>query len=173
MDVAENGIAAGADLISISISERDKENLMEVAIVDNGRGIPSDLLKKVVDPFFTTKTTRRVGLGLSLLKEAAARCEGAFDIKSEEGKGTGVYASFKLNHIDLAPIGDIAGSISCLIMGNPSVDFLYVHEINGESFSIDTRAIKKELDDVPVNTPEVIRWIINTINDSLKALRSE
>jgi len=172
IDVAENGIAAGADLITIKISERDKDNLMEVAIADNGRGIPQDLLKKVVDPFFTTRTTRRIGLGLSLFKEAAKRCDGEFHIKSKEGKGTEVFASFRLDHIDLAPLGDMAGSIGCLIMGNPGADFLYAHEINGESFSIDTRGIRKELDGVPINNPEVIRWIINTINDSLKELKS-
>jgi hypothetical protein len=173
IDVAENGIAAGADLITIKVSEREKDNLMEITIADNGRGIPSDLLEKVADPFFTTKTTRRIGLGLSLFKEASARCEGEFHITSEEGKGAEVSASFRLDHIDLAPAGDIAGSISCLIMGNPGVDFLYVHEINGDSFSIDTRDIRKELGGVPINTPEIIRWIINTINGSLKALKRE
>jgi len=172
IDIAENGIAAGADLITIKVSEREKDNLMEIAIADNGRGIPSALLEKVADPFFTTKTTRRIGLGLSLFQDAATRCEGEFHIRSEEGKGTEVSASFKLDHIDLAPLGDMAGSISCLIMGNPGVDFSYAHEINGESFIMDTRDIRKELDDVAINTPEVIRWIMNTINDSLKSLKS-
>jgi hypothetical protein len=173
IDVAENGIAAGADLITIRITEQCIENLLEIAIADNGKGIPSVLLQKAADPFFTTKTTRRIGLGLSLFKEAAARCEGEFHLESEEGKGTGVSASFKLDHIDLAPIGDMAGSISCLIMGNPEVDFLYVHEINDKSFTIDTREIKKELDGVPINAPEILNWIISTINDSLKELRIE
>jgi hypothetical protein len=172
MDIAENGIAAGADLIIIHVLQRDADDLLEIVIADNGRGIPSGLLKKAADPFFTTKTTRRIGLGLSLFKEAAKRCDGEFRLKSEEGKGTEVFASFKLNHIDLAPLGDMAGSISCLIMGNPGVDFLYIHEINGESFSLDTRDLRKELDGVPLNSPEVVNLIITTINDSLKALRS-
>jgi anti-sigma regulatory factor (Ser/Thr protein kinase) len=168
IDIAENGIAAGADLITIKLYERKKENLLEISIADNGKGIPQNLLKKVVDPFFTTKTTRRIGLGLSLFKEAAARCEGEFGINSEEGKGTEVFASFKLGHIDLAPMGDMAGSITCLIMGNPDVDFLYVYEINGEAFTLDTREIRKELDGVPINAPEVIRFIGDMIKDSLK-----
>lgn len=170
IDIAENGIAAGADLIIIKLSERKKGNLLEVSIIDNGRGIPQYLLKQVVDPFFTTKTTRRIGLGLSLFKEAAARCDGKFSINSEEGKGTEVFASFKLDHIDLAPMGDIAGSITCLIMGNPGVDFLYVHEINGETFTLDTREIRKELDGVPINDPEVIRFIADMINGSLNMM---
>lgn len=172
IDIAENGIAAGADLITIRVSQRDADDLFEIVITDNGKGIPSGLLKKAADPFFTTKTTRRIGLGLSLFREAAKRCDGEFRLKSEEGKGTEVFASFRLDHIDLAPLGDMAGSISCLIMGNPGVDFLYVHEINGESFSLDTRDIRKELDDVPLNNPEVVNLIITMINDSLKALKS-
>jgi hypothetical protein len=167
IDIAENGIAAGADLITIKLCERKKENLLEVSVSDNGRGIPKDLLKKVVDPFFTTKTTRRIGLGLSLFKEAAARCDGEFCINSEEGKGTEVFASFKLDHIDLAPMGDIAGSISCLIMGNPDLDFLYIHEVDGKGFNLDTREIKKEIDGVPINDPDVIKFIKDTVNDSL------
>jgi anti-sigma regulatory factor (Ser/Thr protein kinase) len=166
IDIAENGIAAGADLIIIKLSERKKENLLEVSIIDNGRGIPQDLLKNVVDPFFTTKTTRRIGLGLSLFKEAAARCDGEFRINSEEGTGTEVFASFKLDHIDLAPMGDIAGSITCLIVGNQDVDFLYVHEVDGKAFNLDTREIKRELDGVPINEPEVVKFIRNEINEA-------
>lgn len=170
IDIAENGISAGADLITIRISQRDIDDILEIVIADNGRGIPSGLLKKAADPFFTTKTTRRIGLGLSLFREAAKRCDGEFRLKSEEGNGTEVFASFRLNHIDLAPLGDVAGSISCLIMGNPGVDFLYVHEINGESFSLDTREIRKELEGVPLSNPEVVKWVITTINGSLNAL---
>jgi hypothetical protein len=173
IDIAENGIAAGADLITLRLHERKKENLLEISIADNGRGVGPDLLKKVVDPFFTTKTTRRIGLGLSLFKEAAARCDGGFGINSEEGKGTEVFASFKLDHIDLAPMGDMAGSITCLIMGNPGVDFLYVHEINGEAFTLDTREIRKELDGVPINAPEVIRFIGETINAFLEGIKNK
>jgi hypothetical protein len=168
IDLAENGIAAGADLIELKVSALKSKNLLEITVADNGRGIPEELLERVVDPFFTTRTTRRVGLGLSLFKEAAARCDGEFHIRSGEGKGTEVSASFKLNHIDLAPIGDLAGSITCLIMGNPGVDFLYVHEIDGEKFSLDTRELKKELDEVPVNDPEVIKYIQNMINGGIK-----
>jgi anti-sigma regulatory factor (Ser/Thr protein kinase) len=164
IDLAENGIAAGADLITIELSEMKSENLLSITVADNGRGIPRDMMEKVVDPFFTTRTTRRVGLGLSLFKESAARCDGEFHIRSEEGRGTEVFASFKLDHIDLAPMGDMAGSITCLIMGNPGVDFLYVHEIDGEKFSLDTREIRRELDGVPITNPEVIKYIKNEIN---------
>jgi hypothetical protein len=173
MDIAENGIAAGADLITLKITESPIKNLLEVAVSDNGRGISPGLIKKVTDPFFTTRTTRRVGLGLSLFKEAAERCGGEFHIRSEEGKGTEVFASFMLDHIDLAPIGDMAGSFTCLVMGNPGIDFIYCHEINGKSFELDTRDFRKEPDGLPVNHPDVLKYIADTINVSLKELRHD
>ena len=142
MDIVENGIAAGANLIMLKISESPAKNLLEVSVSDDGMGISPELTKKVMDPFFTTKTTRRVGLGLSLFKEAAERCGGEFNLRSEEGKGTEVFATFKLDHIDLAPLGDMAGSFTCLVMGNPGIDFIYSHEINGRSFELDTRALR-------------------------------
>jgi hypothetical protein len=171
IDIAENGIAADADLITIKISESTANNLLEVTVADNGTGISPELIDKVTDPFFTTKKTRRIGLGLSLFKEAAERCGGEFSIRSEAGKGTKIFASFTLDHLDLAPIGDLAGSVMCLIMGNPGVDFVYEYEYNKKSFSLDTREIKKELDGVPVNRPEVLRYISDMIEGSVKELK--
>lgn len=173
MDIAENGIVAGADLIILKIIESRAKNLLEVFISDNGRGIAPELIKRVTDPFFTTRTTRRVGLGLSLLKEAAKRCGGEFHIRSEGGKGTEVSASFMLDHIDLAPLGDMGGSFTYLVMGNPGIDFVYSHEIDGKSFEMDTRDLRKELEDVPVNHPKVLKYISDTIKVSLEELRHE
>lgn len=173
MDIAENGIAAGADLVILKIVESQAKNLLEITVSDNGTGISPGLIKKVSDPFFTTRTTRRVGLGLSLLKEASKRCGGEFHIRSEEGKGTDVYATFMLDHIDLAPVGDMGGSFSCLVMGNPGIDFVYCHEVNGRSFELDTRDLRKELEGVPVNHPKVLKYIADTIKVSLKELRNK
>jgi hypothetical protein len=146
MDIVENGIAAGAALIEIRMEEDRKGNRLRMTIRDNGRGIPADLLHKVLDPFYTTRTTRRVGLGLSLLRDAAKRCDGDFQIESKEGKGTEVSTSFRLDHIDLAPLGDMASSVVSLIMGNTDVDFVYTHDVDGKVFRMDTREVKKELD---------------------------
>jgi hypothetical protein len=173
MDIIENGISAGADLITLEVSENQKKDLLEIEVIDNGRGIPEKELEKVMDPFYTTRTTRRVGLGLSLFKEAAKRCNGKFMLSSGEGAGTEVYASFQMGHIDTPPMGDMAGSFSCLVMGNPEVDFVYVHEINNESFKIDTRHIKQELDGIPINNAEVIRYITNTVRESLEELKGQ
>lgn len=171
MDVIENGIAAGASLITLKISEEHKENLLRITIIDDGRGIPEELMDKVTDPFYTTRTTRRVGLGLSLFREASRRCNGEFHVESKVGKGTEVEATFQLDHIDMAPLGDMAGTITCLIMGNPEVDFIYRHIVDDRSFEIDTRLIREELEEVPLNSPEVIRYLSDTIGQSLREVR--
>ena len=171
MDVIENGIAAGASLITLKISEDHKNNLLQVTIIDNGCGIPEELMDRVMDPFYTTRTTRRVGLGLSLFREASRRCEGEFHIESKVGKGTEVCATFQLDHIDMAPLGDMAGSITCLIMGNPEVDFVYVHKADNRLFEIDTRHIRQELEDLPMNNPKVIRYLTDSIDKFLRELK--
>ncbi len=136
-----------------------------MTISDNGRGIPEERLLEVLDPFFTTRTTRRIGLGLSLFKEATRRCEGEFDLRSKEGEGTEVRAVFRLNHIDLPPLGDMAGTMITLIAGNQGVDFHYSHSVDDERFDLDTRAIREELDDVPIHHPEVIGYLAGAIRD--------
>ena len=172
MDIVENGIAAGATLIQITITEDIKGNRLKIEIQDNGRGIPGEKMEKVMDPFYTTRTTRRVGLGLSLFKEASRRCEGEFRLTSEEGKGTEVLATFRRNHIDLAPFGDMAGSLTSLIMGNPDVDFLYTHRVGEEDLVIDTREIKNALDGLTINDPHVIKYISDMIRESIAGLRA-
>ncbi len=171
MDIAENGIAAGATLIQITVTEDPVKNLLKITIRDNGRGIPRERMHEVTDPFYTTRTTRRVGLGLSLFKEASRRCDGEFLLHSEEGKGTETTATFRLDHIDLAPMGDIAGALTTLFMGNPETDFLYTHEVGEEDLVIDTREIKNELDGLTINDPHVIKYLADTIRDSLAVLR--
>jgi anti-sigma regulatory factor (Ser/Thr protein kinase) len=166
MDIVENGVAAGATLIEIGIVEHRKGNRFGMTIKDNGRGIPEDMLDRVIDPFYTTRTTRRVGLGLSLLREAARRCDGDFRMTSKEGEGTKVYASFRLDHIDLAPLGDMAGSMMSLVMGNPDVDFVYTHDVDGKVFRLDTREVKAGLDGLPITHPEVIMYIGDSIRES-------
>lgn len=170
MDIVENGIAAGAALIEIRMEEDRKGNRLRMTIRDNGRGIPADLLHKVLDPFYTTRTTRRVGLGLSLLRDAAKRCDGDFQIESKEGKGTEVSTSFRLDHIDLAPLGDMASSVVSLIMGNTDVDFVYTHDVDGKVFRMDTREVKKELDGLPIVHPEVLKYLSSSIKESLAEL---
>jgi anti-sigma regulatory factor (Ser/Thr protein kinase) len=173
MDIVENSVAAGATQVHIAVVEDGSRNLLRISIKDNGRGIPEHRLGQVLDPFYTTRTTRRVGLGLSLFREASRRCDGEFALQSKEGEGTEVIASFRLDHIDLAPLGDMASSMTSLIMGNPEVDFVYTHERNGRAFQVDTRELRTELDEVPITHPEVIKTIGQSIRESLEEIMRE
>lgn len=170
MDIIENGVAAQADLVTLSIVEDRKDNSLWVTITDNGRGIPPETLDKVMDPFYTTRKTRDVGLGLSLFRETSKRCDGNFDIISTVGKGTRVEASFRIDHIDLPPMGDLPRSLAALIMGNPDVDFDYTHVVDGETFHLDTREVKEELEGLEINHPQVIRYIADVMRESLAKL---
>jgi len=169
MDIAENGITAGADLIYILVEEHRDENRLKILIRDNGRGMPSDIVDKVTDPFYTSRKTRKVGMGLSLLKAAAHRCNGEFNLSSETGKGSSVLATFEYDHIDRAPLGDMANSIGVLIIGNQDVDFEYDHIIDGTHFHLDTRAIKKELKKSSGTDPAIYQHVVQTIKTALRA----
>ncbi len=168
MDIAENGITAGADCIHIRIEEDRIKNRYGIKISDNGKGMSDDFLGKATDPFVTTRKTRRVGLGLAFLKEAALRCNGTFHVTSELGKGTTVEAFFEHDHIDRAPTGDMAGSMMVLIAGNPGIDFVYTHIIDGEEFSLDTRELRDS--DISLEDPEIVLNLSRFIREKLDEL---
>ncbi len=170
LDIVENSIAAGARRIEIIIIEDMKKDIFSIEIKDNGKGIDPDTLKKVMDPFYTTRKTRRVGLGLSLLAQSAREAEGDISITSEKGVGTVVHAYFKHSHIDRKPLGNITDTLIVLIAGNPEIDFLYEHRRNSNTYSIDTREIRSELGDIPLNSPDVIVAIREDIRDGLKGI---
>jgi anti-sigma regulatory factor (Ser/Thr protein kinase) len=170
LDIAENGITAGADCIRIQVTELPAEDLLTIKIEDNGRGMPAAKLKNPTDPFITSRTTRRVGLGLSLLGAAAQRCDGKLEITAEPGRGTSVAATFRYNHIDRAPVGDMAATITTLIMGNPHIDFVYTHIIDTAQFSLDTRELRQGRDDPSLTDAVVIHHLTQSIRDSLKQL---
>jgi hypothetical protein len=170
LDIAENGITAGAGCIQILVNEARKEDLLTIVIEDNGRGMPVEKLKSPADPFITTRTTRRVGLGLSLLEAAARRCDGKLEIESEAGRGTRVVATFGYNHIDRAPLGDMAATITTLIMGNPQIDFVYTHIIDTKEFVLDTRELKASPQDNSLTDPVLIHHLTQSIRKSLNRL---
>ena len=170
LDIAENSVKAGASLIEISVSEDENKNLLDIEIKDNGCGMSEEFLKRVKDPFSTTRTTRRVGMGLSLFEAAAEQCGGKLDIESKEGVGTDVFVTFTLNHIDRAPLGDMAGTLETLIGGSPDKDFIYRYRKNGKEFVLNTAALRETLGDVPLDTPEVILWIGEYIKEGINEL---
>jgi anti-sigma regulatory factor (Ser/Thr protein kinase) len=172
LDVAENGITAGGNCIWIEVYEERNMDQLKIVIRDNGRGMPVEKLENINDPFITTRTTRRVGLGLSLLAAAAERCDGAMHVDSKPGKGTEITATFSYNHIDRAPLGDMAATITTLIMGNPEIDFVYFHRVDGNEYSLDTREIRAQMEDLSLSDPVVIHHLTETIRSALKALSS-
>ena len=172
LDVVENGITAGGDCIWIEIDENRKKDQIKILIRDNGRGMPVEKLENIDDPFITSRTTRRVGLGLSLLAAAARRCEGTLRVDSETGKGTKVEATFRYNHIDRAPLGDMAATLGTLIIGNPGIDFIYTHRIDGKDFFLDTREIKTQMEAHSLSDPALIYHLTESIRSSLMELAS-
>jgi signal transduction histidine kinase len=135
LDIAENSIRAQATEVYIEIEENIKQNFFRFFISDNGCGMDEELLKKVRSPFGTSRTTRKVGLGIPLLEEACKRCNGKLDIESTPGKGTTLTVSMEYNHIDRAPMGDIVSTIVTLIGANPHIDFVYKHLYNNSPFN--------------------------------------
>lgn len=170
LDIAENSVKAGASLIEISVSEDEKKDLLTIEIKDNGCGMSEDFLSRVKDPFSTTRTTRRVGMGLSLFEAAAEQCGGTLEISSKEGVGTDVLVTFTLNHIDRAPLGDMAGTMQTLIGGSPDIDFIYRYRKGGKEFVLNTSEMRDALGGVPLDTPEVILWIGDYIKDGINEL---
>jgi signal transduction histidine kinase len=144
LDIVENSIAAMAKRIEIRIDEDQAKDLVSIEIKDDGKGMDEQTMKKALDPFFTTRTTHRVGLGLSLLAQAARDSEGTFDLSSSPGKGTRVNATFRLSHPDCKPIGDIGQTIQVLVMSHPEIDFLYEHKNDKSTYRFDTREVRKE-----------------------------
>ena len=173
LDIVENSTRAGASTVSIDIIEDTVRDVLSLEIRDNGSGMTEDVLNKVVDPFFTTKTVRSVGLGLPMLAQAAERAEGRFRIESKGGEGTRVTAEFKLSHIDRQPLGDISGTLVTVIAGNVDVDIIYRHEHDGQVYILDTREIKKEIEDIPINHVTVLAFIRVHINEGLEEIGAE
>ena len=159
LDLAQNSISASAKNIEIEVSADTIADLLRIVIRDDGRGMSSDFLAKVKDPFTTTRTTRRVGLGIPMFTEAANACDGDLTIDSIPGNGTSLVATFKLSHIDRAPLGDIASTMMTLIAANPDIHFRYFQRVDKEEFVLDTDEVKAQLDGVPINENAVLKWI--------------
>jgi anti-sigma regulatory factor (Ser/Thr protein kinase) len=164
LDIAENSITAGADRIKIRIVEDIGANLFLMEISDNGRGMDKEMFEHASDPFYTTRTTRKVGLGIPLLAQSAKDCNGNLKINTEKGKGTTITATFQHDHIDRKPLGDIEKTMIVLIASNPDIDFILEHSRNSDLYILDTSEIKKELGDVPINNMEVIKIIKDDIS---------
>ncbi len=169
LDIAENSTKAKAELVEIEILENDDR--LVIKITDNGTGMTQQTLASVSDPFYTTRTTRKVGMGIPLFRLAAELTGGALCISSKHidehptDHGTTVTATFNKAHIDFTPLGDIVSTITTLIQGHPSVDFLFSHTIGEKCISLDTRELRAVLEDIPLDTYDVLSWIKENLSE--------
>ena len=172
LDIAQNSVVAGAHHIRIGLADSAGRDRLEISVEDDGHGMEAEFLKRVSDPFFTTRTTRKVGMGIPLFKMAAEMSGGAFIMESAPGAGTKVRAEFQRSHIDRPPVGSMPDTIAVLIAGNPAIRLTYRLTTDIGEFVFDTDTIRKELgaelgmDDIPLDMPEVIRWIREYIRES-------
>ena len=174
LDIAKNSVKAKATLIDISLIEEG--NKLTLTITDNGCGMKPQVVETVMNPFYTTRTTRKVGMGVPLLMLAAEQTGGSVTIESRheedhpENHGTVVTATFFTDHIDFTPIGDLVSSIETLIMGSPEIDFTFLHDRKGQRVELDTRQLREVLgEDVPLDSFEVIQWIGQFLREQYEA----
>ena len=168
MDVAQNSVRAEATLVRISVTESDKDDRLKIEIADDGCGMTQEQVQQVIDPFFTTRTTRKVGLGVPLFKLSAEQTGGSFDIQSEKGVGTTTTASYVKSHVDMTPLGDINSTVKILIQCNPQIDVVYTCTTDNGSFTLDTRELREVLGDVSLDTPDVLLWIGDYLEENTK-----
>lgn len=174
LDITENSVKAKATLVEISITET--KEILTLIIKDNGTGMTPETLSTVRNPFFTTRTTRKVGMGIPLLQFAAEQTGGRIDITSQhfsefpDSHGTTVFAEFYKNHIDFTPLGDVISTITTLIQGHPEVDFLFTHSGEGLAVELDTRALREVLEGVPLDTYEVLLWIKENLAEQYNSI---
>ncbi|MBQ4104781.1 MAG: sensor histidine kinase [Clostridia bacterium] len=175
LDVAKNSVKAGATLTEITLNET--EETLTLIIKDDGCGMNEEKVRNVCDPFYTTRTTRKVGLGIPLLKLSAEQTGGSFEIKSKaqeehpQDHGTVVTAVFYKNHIDFTPLGDVVFSIVTLIQGDPDTDFLYTHNLPQGTVKLDTRELRAQLGDIPLCEYEIIMWITEYLKEQYAELK--
>ena len=159
LDIAQNSISANAPLIEIEVLENTAKHELLIGIYDNGKGMTPEQVENVKDPFFTTRTTRKVGMGIPLFKLAAEQTGGHLEIESEVGKGTRVTAVFRTDSIDFTPVGDMNSTVLMLITMNTDREFIYRFGIDEEVFTLSTEELKAILGDVPLSEPSVSMWI--------------
>lgn len=159
LDICQNSLAAGAGRVEIRVDEQPEEDRLTVSVHDDGRGMDARQLARSCDPFYTTRTTRPVGLGLPFFRMAAELTGGRFAVSSAQGNGTTVRADFVRSHIDCLPLGDMAATLTALVAGSPKVDFFYIRMFDGRRFEMDTRRMRGVLGEVPLDAPEVLEWL--------------
>jgi hypothetical protein len=172
LDIAENSVNAGATKIEILVVENLNKDELFINIKDNGKGMDPEKLKNISDPFITSRTTRKVGLGIPFLKAAAEACEGSLEITSERGVGTEVKVRFKLSHIDRMPLGDLQSTWLNLLIGYPKIHWVFDYSINDKTYSLNDQPIKEVLQEIPLSDPQVIGYLKNEIANGFESVKN-
>jgi len=171
LDIVQNSIRAKATLIQIEITELPEKDRLIITISDDGKGMTKEQMHQATDPFYTSRTTRKVGLGLSLLKQNAEMTGGTFYLESEPGKGTKVTAEFGLSHFDRPVIGDLTGTLLLLICSAVNIEYVFQHQTPTGDFKLDTREIRQILGNVPVSNPEIRNFLKEMILENLEQIQ--
>ncbi len=171
LDIVQNSIRAKAKLIGIEISELPETDELIIVISDDGCGMSQEQLQRAVDPFYTSRTTRKVGLGLSLFKQNAEMSGGSFQIESELGKGTKVTAIFGLKHLDRPAMGDLTGTLLLLICSPGETNYVFKHQTPCSEFTLDTRDVRQMLEDVPLTHPDVRIFLKEMLRENLEQIQ--
>jgi hypothetical protein len=170
LDVAENSITAGAHTISITLTEDSALDLLTIEIADDGKGMSGEIVEKVADPFYTSRTTRKVGLGLALFREAASMANGSMNVQSSPQSGTTVSATFQLSHIDRKPLGNMVETITSLLCSSAEVNVRYVHIRDGSKVVFDSKDLRDELGCIPLNSVKGINVLRGYLSQEEEAL---
>ncbi len=170
LDIMQNSIVAGATLVELDLSEDKEEDVLAFSITDNGCGMSEEMVQAVINPFTTSRTTRKVGLGIPLLKAAAEMTGGGITLSSKVGEGTVITATFGYSHIDRQPLGDMAETMLGLITSYQEIDFVYRHRVNTEEYALDTREMRQMLGGVSFTEPEVMLWLSEFLKENEAAL---
>lgn len=173
LDALRNSIEAGATEVELTIREDRKPDRLEIVVRDNGRGMDAQAAARAADAFYSTRTTRRFGLGLALFKATCERCEGDLDIEARPGGGTIVTARMRLRHLDRPPLGDMGAVVQALACEAERVALHYTHTVDGASFEVSTTQLQEELGEVPLSEPSILRWLAEHVHEGLREVGSE
>jgi anti-sigma regulatory factor (Ser/Thr protein kinase) len=172
LDIAENSVAAKAQNITISVNEDHKADRLQMSVVDDGCGMDEATVARVIDPFFTSRTTRKVGLGLPFLKQAAESCNGNMQINSTPGKGTQVKVEFQHSHIDRMPLGDLAGTFLSLLIANPEINWDFNYVVDGREFKFESFPVIQALEGVSLTEPSILTYLRESIESGVTEVLS-
>lgn len=172
LDIAENSVSAKAEKVVIEVQEDHASDRLRIRVTDNGAGMSPEMVASVTDPFVTSRTTRKVGLGIPLLKAAAEACNGGLTIESTPGKGTCVTVEFQHSHIDRMPLGNLADTWITLLIGSPEVHWIFRYTVDGRTFEFDDQPVKEILDGVPLSDPAVLKYLRGTLETGLNEVKN-